>query len=195
MKYFRNLLMAVVCVVGFSGVSTAADTFKIDKAHTSIVFMIKHLGYSNMFGRFNEFDGNIMFDQSNISASKVNLVIKASSVDTAHDARDKHLRSPDFLNTAEFPEITFKSTSARKTGDKTGKITGDLTILGKTKSVTLDVTFNRVAKHPIPSYKGVIVAGFSARAKVNRLDYGMTYAKGGIGSTLDLFLEVESVKQ
>lgn len=195
MTYLRTVLITAAVSIGLITPSMAADNFKIDKAHTAIVFMVKHLGYSNMIGRFKDFAGNIVFDQNDVSKSKVDLVIKTASVDTEHAARDKHLRSPDFLNTAEFPEITFKSTGIRKTGAKTGKITGDLTILGKTKPVTMDVTFNRVAKHPIPSYKGVIVAGFSARAKVNRLDYGMTYARKGIGGTLDLLLEIEAHKQ
>lgn len=195
MKILPTSLIALAFAYGPTNQALAADTFKIDNAHTNIVFFVRHLGYSNMIGQFNDFTGSFSFDQSNVANSKVELNIKASSVDTDHKKRDDHLRSPDFLNVEEFPEITFKSNRVEKTGDTTGKITGDLTILGKTKPITMDVTFNKLGPHPIPSYNGVIVAGFSARAKLNRMDYGMTYGKGGIGDVLDLHIEVEGHKQ
>ena len=188
-------VIAATLVLALSSPASAADTFIIDPAHTNIVFFVNHLGYSNLIGQFNVFSGSFVFDQENPANSKVELVIEADSVDTDHKGRDEHLRSPDFLNVEEFPETTFVSTSVVKTGAKTGKVTGDLTILGRTRPITLDVTFNKVAPHPIPSYNGVLVAGFSARAKVNRIDYGMTYAQGGIGDVLDLYIEVEGHKQ
>jgi polyisoprenoid-binding protein YceI len=194
MTFIRKCFTALA-FCALAGPALAADTFKIDKAHTNIVFFVNHLGYAKVIGQFNEFAGTIVMDQNNIANSKVDLVIQANSVDTDHAARDKHLRSPDFLNAAEFPQITFKSTKIEKTGDKTGKITGNLTILGKALPVTMDVIFNKMAKHPLPVYKGVIVAGFSARAKVDRHAYGMNFAKGGIGGVLDLHIEVEAHKQ
>lgn len=169
----------------------AADTFEIDPAHTNIVFLVNHLGYSNMVGEFQEFSGSFTFDPDNVTNNKVEMVIKTESVDTDHQKRDDHLRSPDFFNAAEFPEMTFKSTAVEKTGKTTGKVTGDLTILGVTKPVTMDVTFNKMAPHPIPSYNGVVVAGFSARAKVDRTAFGMKYAAGAIGNEMDLIIEVE----
>ncbi len=195
MSFLKNSLIAVALVFGSAGTALSADTFKIDPAHTNTVFLVKHFGYSNVVGRFNDLSGSFVFDQENVANSTVELVIKASSVDTNHQKRDDHLRSPDFLNVEEFPEITFKSTKVEKTGENTGKIIGDLTILGQTKPATLDVTFNTMKPHPIPFYKGVIVAGFSARAKVNRIDYGMTYGQGGIGDVLDLIIEVEAHQQ
>lgn len=195
MSFLRNSLIVASLVFGSAGTALAADTFKIDPDHTRVVFFVNHFGYSNVMGHFTDLSGTFTFDQENVTNSSVNLVIKASSVDTDHEKRNAHLRSPDFLNAEEFPEITFKSTSVEKTGDNTGKITGDLTVLGQTKPATLDVTFNKIAPHPIPFYEGVIVAGFSARTKVNRIDYGMTYGQGGIGDVLDLFIEVEGHKQ
>lgn len=195
MTNLKKILIATTLASSLSSPALAADTFKIDQAHTNIVFFVEHLGYSDMIGQFNDVSGSIVFDQENIANSKVELVIMAASVDTDHEARDNHLRSPDFLNAEEFPEITFTSTATEKTGENTGKITGDLTLLGTTRPITLDVTFNKIGPHPIPSYNGVIVAGFSARAKVNRIDYGMTYAQGGIGDVLDLYIEIESHKQ
>jgi len=195
MTSLHRIFMAAAIAAGISGPALAADTFEIDPAHTNVVFLVDHLGYSNMIGDFNDISGTFVFDHDNIANSKVELVIQAASIDTDHDARDEHLRSPDFLNVEEFPEITFVSTAVEQTGDNTGKITGDLTILGETKPVTMDVTFNSVAPHPIPSYNGVVVAGFSARAQVNRIDHGMTYGQGGIGDVLDLIIEVEGHKK
>lgn len=191
----RPFLLTAAITAGISGPALSADTFEIDPNHTNVVFMVDHLGYSNLIGDFNDIAGTFVFDQDNVADSKVELVIQAASIDTDHEARDEHLRSPDFLNVEEFPEITFVSTAIEQTGDNTGKITGDLTILGEARPVTLDVTFNSVAPHPIPFYEGVIVAGFSARAQVNRIDHGMTYGQGGIGDVLDLIIEVEGHKK
>ena len=195
MTNLRSHLIAAAIAASISGPALAADTFEIDPAHTNVVFIVEHLGYSNMIGDFNDIKGTFVFDQDDVTNSKVDLVINAASIDTDHEARDEHLRSPDFLNVEEFPEITFVSTSVEQTGDNTGKITGDLTVLGESRPVTLDVTFNSMAPHPIPSYNGVIVAGFSARAQVNRIEHGMTYAQGGIGDVLDLIIEVEGHKK
>ena len=192
----RAVILGASLLIGVTGgPALSADTFKIDPAHTNIVFLIDHLGYSKMVGQFQDFEGSFVFDQDNVAGSKVDLTIKAASVDTDHQARDEHLRGPDFFNAEEFPEITFVSTKIAKTGENTGTITGDLTLLGQTRPVTLEVTFNKVAAHPIPSYNGVVVAGFSARGKVDRIAHGMTYARDGIGNTLDLILEVEGHKQ
>ena len=174
--------------------SQAAEQFQIDPAHTNIVFIVNHLGYSNMIGQFQEFDGEFALDGNNHSGGMVNFTIKTGSVDTDHEARDDHLRSPDFFNAAEFPEMTFKSTSVSGS-DKKLQVTGDLTLLGVTKPVTLDVDVNDMKPHPLPQYNGVLVAGFSARSTIKRSDFGMKYALGGIGDEVHLLLEVEGHKK
>ncbi len=113
---------------------------------------------------------------------------------TDDQARDDHLRSPDFFNAAEFPEMTFASTGIERTSDKTGKITGDLTLLGVTKPVTLDVTFNQRAPHPLPQYNGVEVAGFSATTTIKRSDFGMSTFVPAIGDEIEIILEVEGTQ-
>ncbi|MEM9105740.1 MAG: YceI family protein [Pseudomonadota bacterium] len=187
----KPLKLALAAAVAHSFVTMsamAADTYEIDETHTAIVFLVDHLGYSNTIGRFNDFSGSFDFDPDNVENSKIDFVIDAASVDTNHGPRDDHLRSPDFLNVDEFPEITFTSTSVEKTGDNTGKVTGDMTLLGTTKPVTLDITLNKVAPNP---RSGVMIAGFSARGQLDRSDFGMTFGQGGIGDVLDLFIEVE----
>lgn len=184
---------AVMLATAVDG-ARAAETFKVDRDHTNIVFIVNHLGYSRMIGQFQEFDGQFAFDEQAVENSSVELTIKTASVDTDHQARDDHLRSPDFFNAAEFPEMTFKSTKIEKTGDKTGKITGDLTLLGVTKPVTLDVTFNQKAPHPLPQYNGVLVAGFSATTKLLRSDFGMKTFVPAIGDEIEIIIEVEGQK-
>ncbi|MEM7291589.1 MAG: YceI family protein [Pseudomonadota bacterium] len=187
MKSLKLALVAPVATVGLNGAAFAADTYEIDKSHTAIVFFINHLGYSNTIGRFNDFSGSFDFDKDDLSSAKINLVIEAASIDTNHEPRDQHLRSPDFLNTDEFPQITFTSTSVEKTGDNTGKVTGTMDMLGASQPVTLNVTFNKMA----PNRRGVMVTGFSARGEIKRSDFGMNYGQGGIGDVLDLYIEVE----
>ncbi len=188
-------ICAGVALLAAAANAQAADTFKIDPDHTNVAFGVGHLGYSTMYGQFQAVGGTIEFDEANAPASSLEVSIETASVDTDHQARDDHLRSPDFFNSEEFPEMTFKSTSIERTGDNTGKITGDLTLLGVTKPVTLDVTFNKMAVHPIPSYNGVVVAGFSAMGKINRSEFGMDKFIPGIGDEVQIWIEAEAHKQ
>jgi len=170
-----------------------AETFEIDQSHTDIVFMLMHLGYSNQFGRFNDFSGTFAFDEDSPEDASVSLTIQADSVDTGHAKRDEHLRSPDFLNVKEFPTITFESSDIDVTGQNTGKLTGDLTLHGQTHPVTLDVTFNKVAPHPVPSYDGRLTAGFSARGTIERSRWGVDAFVPNVGDEMKLFIEVEGM--
>ena len=169
----------------------AAETFAIDLAHSNIVFLIDHLGYSRMIGQFQDFEGSFVFDEADVTKSTLSVTVQTASVDTDHEARDNHLRSPDFFNAAEFPEMTFKSTAIERTGDNTGKITGDLTLLGTTKPVTLEVTFRKKAPHPVPQYNGVLVAGFSARTSIQRSEWGMKTFVPSLGDEIEIWIEIE----
>ncbi len=171
-------------------VRAAATTFTIDPDHSSVLFRIDHMGYSKVVGLFLGFAGQFTFDEANPAASQVELVIQAASVFTRQQERDNHLRSPDFFNAQEFKQLRFVGTRIAMTGERTGKLTGNLTLLGVTKPVTFDVTINRVAPHPDPRKK-VIVAGFSARGAVTRSEFGMTYGAPGIGDVIEIWLEIE----
>ncbi len=171
-------------------VRAAATTFTIDPDHSSVLFRVDHMGYSKVVGLFLGFGGQFTFDEANPAASQVELVIQAASVFTRQQERDNHLRSPDFFNAQEFKQLRFVGTGIAMTGERTGKLTGNLTLLGVTKPVTFDVTINRVAPHPDPRKK-VIVAGFSARGAVKRSEFGMTYGAGGIGDVVEIWLEIE----
>ena len=144
-----------------------------------------------MIGRFNTVGGDISFDKDAVEKSTVSVTIDTTSVDTNHAKRDEHLRSPDFFNAKEFPKMTFKSTTIEKTGDKTGKLHGDLTMLGVTKPVVLDVTFNKDGVSPASKLE---TAGFSARGTVKRTEFGMKYGAPAIGDDIQLLIEIEAVK-
>lgn len=190
---------AALATVGLSSPPAQAADFAIDTSHAFAQFSVNHLGYSNMLGRFNKFTGDISFDEGNVAASKVNVTIETASIDTNHEKRDAHLRSPDFFNTGEFPTMTFTSTRVEKTGERSGKVTGNLTLLGVTKPVTLDVTFNKAAVHPFdgakPADQQRFVVGFSATGAIKRSDFGMKYALPAVGDTISLQLEAEAIRK
>ena len=173
-----------------AGQAMAAD-YKIDKEgqHAFIEFRIKHLGYSWLYGRFNDFDGSFTFDEKNPSADKVKVTINTNSVDTNHAERDKHLRSGDFLNVSKNPTATFESTEVKANGDS-ADITGNLTLNGVTKPVTFKAVFNGEGKDPWGGER----AGFNATTTLNLNDFGIK-GPGETSQTLDLDISVEGVKQ
>lgn len=171
----------------------SAENYIIDSTHAHAGFRVSHFGFSTTLGQFRDIAGTLEFDQANPAASSVEVTIQTASVDTANDARDEHLRKADFFNVEEFPTMTFKSTNIEVTGEKTANITGDLTLLGVTKPVTLDAAFNQAAPHPMDNTR--YVAGFSATGSVKRTDFGMTYAAPAISDEITLIIEVEALRQ
>lgn len=169
--------------------SAFGASYTIDPAHTFPHFKISHLGFSTMMGRFNKTEGKLDFDEAKGTGS-VEITIDANSVDTAHEKRDKHLRSQDFLNTTEFPTITFKSTKASIKGGK-GTVDGNITIMGVTKPITLNVTAMKCGVHPFSKKD---MCGFDATAKLKRSDFGVKYGLPAIGDEMELIFEVEAVK-
>ncbi|WP_377805646.1 YceI family protein [Azospirillum sp. A29] len=188
---FAAALFAATAVGAVSPAFAAPVNYKIDPAHTAVAFIVNHVGFSNVIGRFNTVGGDISFDKDAVEKSTVSVTIDTTSVDTNHAKRDEHLRSPDFFNAKEFPKMSFKSTKIEKTGDKTGKLHGDLTMLGVTKPVVLDVTFNKDGVSPASKLE---TAGFSARGTVKRTEFGMKYGAPAIGDDIQLLIEIEAVK-
>lgn len=189
----KSVIAAAALLVASAGLAQAAPvTYKLDPAHLSVHFIVNHLGYSNLIGRFNEVDGEIAFDRDALENSKLAVIVDTSSIDTNHAKRDDHLRSPDFLNAKEFPQMTFTAARIDKTGENTGKLVGDLTLLGVTKPVMLEVTFNKDAPNPMSKMDTL---GFSARGSFSRTDFGMKYGAPNIGDEVQLLIEAEAVKQ
>ena len=148
---FKKTLFASAIALGLlAGTTVNAADYVIDTrgAHASIKFKISHLGYSWLHGRFNTFSGGFSYDENNPSASKVSVEIDTASVDSNHAERDKHLRSDDFLDVAKYPKASFVSTSFSEQGDGKATLTGDLTLHGVTKPVTIDVVQVGAGKDP-----------------------------------------------
>lgn len=194
MRMFRSAAAAVVVAASAMMVSAGAvaDTYLFDKAHTRILFFVSHLGFSDMPGQFHEFDGGFTFDPDDPESATVNVVIQTASVDMDHDGLNEHLRTDDFFDVANHPTMTFRSSDVEVTGENTGLITGDLTLLGVTRPVVMDVTFNKAGEHPVNDN---FVAGFSGTASLSRSDFGMTYLVPAIGDTVDIRLSVEGIRQ
>lgn len=194
MKLFMSAMVFAVLPVSVM----AADSFTIDSLHTFPNFTINHLGFSTMHGRFGKTTGKLTVDEAN-HAGSVDITIDASSVDTGFIKRDDHLRSPDFLNAKEFPEITYKSSKVTITGDAskgdaTAVVEGNLTISGVTKPVTLNVTRMKCGINPMDPKKQEYRCGFDAATKIMRSDFGVKFALPAIGDEMNIALEVEAKK-
>lgn len=149
------------------------ETFVVDDEHFSMSFEVMHIGYAPVIGMFRDIEGEFEFDEQTNELSSGKLVFKSDSVFTNHKKRDEHLRKPDFLDSDQYPEVVFELTDFEKTGENTGKVTGDLTMLGKTRPVEVDVTLNKSDEYPIGHEDYTL--GISAQSTINRSDWGMTY--------------------
>ncbi|MFX4310892.1 YceI family protein, partial [Enterobacter sp. 63] len=158
--------------------------------HAFVNFRIQHLGYSWLYGSFNDFDGTFRFDDKNPAADNVNVTINTNSVNTNHAERDKHLRSADFLNVTKFPQATFTSTEVKKAGEKLD-ITGNLTLNGVTKPVTLQATLIGQGDDPWGGKR----AGFEATGKIHLKDFNITTDLGPASQDVELIISVEGVQQ
>ena len=171
-------------------------TWVIDSAHSQIQFSVRHMMISNARGRFEKFTGNVNFNEEHPELSTVDVEIEAASINTREAKRDDHLRSPDFLNAAEFPTLTFKSKRVEVVDKGHGKIYGDLTIRGVTHEAVLDVEYAGQSQ-----MWGNTSAGFSAETKINRKDWGLSWnmavETGGVlvGDEIKISIDVEIVKQ
>jgi polyisoprenoid-binding protein YceI len=174
-----------------------ADTWQIDPAHTNVEFTVRHMMISNVKGQFQKTAGTITVTGSDAASAQIDATIDASSVDTRVERRDMHLKSPDFLDVAKYPTITFKSTKVEADGPNKWKVTGDLTLHGVTKPVVLDVESSGA---PV-SMGGKTHAGASATTKIKRSDFGLTWNKalesGGVivGDEVAISIDVEAIKQ
>jgi len=176
--------------------SDRTGTWTLDPTHTRIGFVARHAMVTKVRGAFNDFEGSAVVDGDDLSASTVNVTIKAASIDTRNEQRDGHLRSNDFLAMDEYPTITFVSTEVRRTGDDRFELIGDLTIKGVSNSVTIPFEYEGAATDPF----GNLRAGFEGAVTINRKDYGITWnaalETGGVlvGDKIVLEFEVSAIK-
>jgi polyisoprenoid-binding protein YceI len=192
----KSFLTAVLLAVSVLSLN-AQSTWKIDAGHSNVIFTVSHMVISEVTGRFNEFDATLVQTGNDLTGSKLNAKIKASSIITDNEGRDKHLRSADFFDVDKYPEITFVSKSFEKVSENKYKITGDLTMHGVTKTVILDTKFNGQMNDPWGNTK----AGFKATTEVNRKDFGLVWNKtletGGVlvGESVGITINAEMNKE
>ena len=169
MKTTRSLLIVTLLALPLVAQDAAPEAWSVDKGHSTATFKIRHFT-ANVVGQFRDFDGSINIDRGNPAKSNVEFTIQAKSIDTGSERRDNHLRGADFFDVEKFPTITFKSTAVAAKSKDVYDVTGDLTMHGVTKRVTLPVTFLGFAKHPRGEK-----AGFEIETTLNRKDYGITW--------------------
>jgi polyisoprenoid-binding protein YceI len=198
MKQAVSRMLLAIALTAAAPLVANADTWQIDPAHTNVEFTVRHLMISNVKGQFENTTGTISSDPANPAASSIDATIDASSINTRVDMRDGHLKSPDFLDVAKYPNITFKSTKIEADGPGKWKVTGDLTLHGVTKQVVLAVEATGTAiKDPMGNTR----TGASATTKIDRRDYGLTWNKvleaGGVvvGDEIAISIDLEAIKK
>jgi polyisoprenoid-binding protein YceI len=188
----RRNFIALVAGVVLSATTAFAQTssWTIDKNHTQVDFQIRHAAVSNVRGSIGNVTGTVIWDEKDLSKASVNATIDTTTVTTNNEARDKHLKSPDFFNVEKFPTMTFKSTSVARADGKL-KVIGDLTLAGVTKSVTLDVDGPSA---PVKGMQGGLVTGFSATGTIKRSDFGFgsKFGEPVLGDEVKFTIDVEA---
>jgi polyisoprenoid-binding protein YceI len=195
----RRFTLAVLAIAAASS-AAAQETWSVDKAHSDVTFQIRHF-VSKVRGRFTDFSGTIVANAAKPEASSVEFAIKATSIDTANDYRDKDLRSPNFFDVEKFPDITFKSTKVSSTAKDQFSVTGQLTMHGVSKEVVLPVSY--LGSVPVKDQQGraTAKAGFSTSVTLNRKDFGITWNRaadsGGLmlGDDVTIEINLEANKQ
>ncbi|MEP4194787.1 MAG: YceI family protein [Aliishimia sp.] len=178
--------------------STAAHaemaTYELDPTHTTVFFTVDHIGYAKTLGLFTTVTGSFKYDATSKELGDVNVSIDAASVESFNEARDAHVRKSDFLDVENHPAITFTATGGNATSDTKGTVTGDLTILGQTLPVTLDVNLNKAAAYPFGHKREVL--GLSLNTSINRSEFGMTYGVSNaiVGDVVAIQIETEAMK-
>ena len=182
-----SLLLAATLAV--APMAASAAPYVLDKSHAHVKFEVGHLGFSTVHGQFRSFDAQIDFDPGNVEATKVSFQIDAASVDTFWEARDKHIRGKDFFDAENHPTITFVTTSVKPTGSDTADVTGDLTIRGVTKPITMQAKLNKIG--PSPFNPSLTIAGFTVTGEIDRTEFGVSYAAPAVSAIIPIQLELE----
>ncbi len=188
----RSVMIAAAgTVLGLAGLSLAAETFDVDTVHSTVLFRIKHMNVSWSYGRFTDITGKLTIDAQKPEASSVEIKVKTDSIQTDNEKRNAHLKSPDFFAAKQYPELTFKSTSAKSAGDGAIEMKGDLTCHGVTKPMT--VTLQKVGE--LKDSKMGTRIGYETKFNIKRSDFGMDYMPGGLGDDIEIIVSLEGVKK
>ena len=189
-KSLAALLVATL-IGGTAVTAQAADKYTFDPGHSQINFSWNHFGFSNIWARFDKFDGELLLDTQDLTRSSVSVTIPLSAIDTDVEKLDEHLKSADFFDAAKFPNITFKSTKVEKAGEGKLKVTGDLSIHGVTKATVLDVTVNKIGQHPMMKDDA---AGFNATTTIKRSEFGVGMYAPNVSDEIAVRITAETHK-
>lgn len=182
-------IAAALLAASFAAPAFAApQPVEIDLSHTRVWFYVNHLGFSDMYGDFTKFDIDLKVDPENLANSTVSASIDTSTVDMRHEGLNKHLKNQDFFNVEQHPAMTFETTGVTRNGEGKLAVAGNLTLLGVTKPVTLDVTVNKIGEHPMRKTPWV---GFNATATIKRSDFGMNYGVPAVGDDIKISIGLE----
>lgn len=186
--------LLISSALALTTVASAAlpSQWQLDNSHTRVGFSVNHLGFSTTMGHFNDVKGVVNYDVKVPSKTNMNFTIATDSIDTNWDARDEHLRKAEFFNVAKYPTMSFKSTNVKFINPQQAKVTGDFTMLGQTKPLTLDVTLNKIANSPLTKEP---VIGFRATGNIDRAAYGMTAFADGITTNVPIQIDGELVEK
>lgn len=188
----KKLLIPAAALALAAPLSVSAEpvTYTVDDSHTSVLFFVNHLGFSDMQGEFNDVEASLTLDRGNLAASSLSVILKAVSVDMDHDELNYHIRSSDFFDVLKHSTLTFESTSVAPGAGDTAVVTGNMTMLGETREVTLNVRLTGAGKNPITNNNTV---AFNATGTLNRSDWGMTYLVPAVGDEVTLRIDAEFI--
>ena len=193
MLYAHSVWLAFVGVMLLAALASAADTYEVDPVHSFVIFRCRNLGQAGavfIYGRFKDVKGTIVVDKDPAKSS-VNITINADSIDTGVPDRDNHLKSPDFLNTKQFPTITFKSRKIQAIGKDRYRVTGDLTLHGVTRTITVTVEKLGEGKN----FKDMQVIGFQTTFTIRRSDFGMKGLMNVAADEVTLTVAIMGIKK
>ncbi|WP_171173456.1 YceI family protein [Ruegeria sp. HKCCD8929] len=186
--------LAVLLSMGASAALAESGTYKLDPGHSQVMFSYNHIGFSETFGMFSGFSGEIEFNEDDPSASSVTVSMPVKSMITGWDARLQHFMSDDFFGAKDSDVVTFASTSIEVTGDNTANISGDLTMNGITKPVVLETTLNKSAPYPFGPKEGTPTLGLAAKATVVRSEFELGAFAPAVSDEIRLLINIEALK-
>jgi len=195
-KFYKAtaLCAALVFSSSFNSALAESKSYSLDKAHTTVAFLIDHIGYAKTLGLFTDVSGSLNFDETTGMVSDIAITVNTASVNTANEARDKHVRNKDFLDVKNHPEMTFSAASATLDDQGNAEINGELTLLGTTLPLTLNATLNKAENYPFGHKRFTL--GVSATGALQRSAYGMDYgvANALVGDQVDMIIEIEAIQ-
>lgn len=194
---FSQFVTVAAALAAMAAAPAAAEPalYEIDPEHAAVGFLVEHVGYAKVLGRFREIEGSYRFDEETGELTDVSVTVQTDSVFTDHDDRDDHLTGGDFLDSGRHEVMTFTANGATQTGENTFEVTGELELLGVTRPLSLDATWNKSARYPFGHKEYTM--GVSARGRLQRSEFGMDYAvaNGLVGDEVELIIEFEALRQ